>query len=94
MLLQRTDRSDRADLAHLTGIQCELADYSIRAITSGKDAMGEVALEVRAGDMLEHGRSSSTDILDASARAYVAAVNRIARRLESGATGAKKPHVM
>ena len=78
----------------ITGIPCALMDYGIRAITSGKDAMGEVALQVKAGEHTERGRAASTDIIEASARAYLAAVNRIAKRMENGAGQAEKPHGM
>jgi len=78
----------------ITGIQCALTDYSIRAVTGGKDAMGEVSLSVRAGDIQERARATSTDILEASARAYLAAVNRVAKRQQNGATVPEKPHGM
>ena len=79
----------------ITGIPCRLVDYGIRAITSGKDAMGEVALQVESDDKVRvHGRGTSTDILDASARAYLLAVNRIAKRRENGPGRAEKPHGM
>jgi 2-isopropylmalate synthase len=78
----------------ITGIPCRLTDYGIRAITSGKDAMGEVSLVVETDDgMRVHGRGTSTDILDASARAYLVAVNRVAKRRENGKGGAH-PHGM
>ncbi len=69
----------------ITGLQCNLSDYGIRAVTKGKDALGEVSLTVQAGALRERGRATSTDILEASARAYLAAVNRIAKRRENGA---------
>ncbi|MBS3762676.1 MAG: 2-isopropylmalate synthase, partial [Planctomycetes bacterium] len=40
----------------ITGISCDLTDYSIRAISGGKDAMGEVSLEVISDDMTVRGR--------------------------------------
>ena len=55
-----------------------LLDYQIRSVTSGKDALGEVSILVEAGDDRVSGRAASTDILEASAQAYIAAVNRIA----------------
>ncbi|KPJ63425.1 MAG: 2-isopropylmalate synthase [Planctomycetes bacterium DG_23] len=61
----------------ITGFKGDLADYHIRAITGGKDAMGEVTLEVRHQGKIVHGRATSTDIIDASAKAYLAAINRI-----------------
>ena len=69
----------------ISNIRCKLTDYAIRAITSGKDAMGEVSLQVESGQLTQHGRAISTDILEASARAYLAAVNRLAKRMENGA---------
>ncbi len=54
-----------------------LADYAIKAITGGTDAMGEATVKVRDGDGLFIGRGTSTDVLEASARAYLVAVNKI-----------------
>ena len=78
----------------ITGIECELADYGIRAITSGTDAMGEVSLQVRSGGMVERGRAASTDILEASARAYLTAVNRVAKRLQNDTGAGGEPRGM
>ena len=61
----------------IVGLEATLADYAIRAITGGTDAMGEATVKVRQGDRLFVGRGSSTDVLDSSARAYLAAVNKI-----------------
>ena len=61
----------------IVGLESALADYSIRAITGGTDAMGEATVKVRDGDRLFVGRGTSTDVLESSARAYLAAVNKI-----------------
>jgi len=61
----------------ITGVKGKLLDYSLRAVTSGKDALGEVTVRVREGDTTVTGRGSSTDIIEASARAYLKAVNKI-----------------
>ncbi len=66
----------------ITGLECALSDYTIRAVTGGKDAMGEVTVRVESGDNSERGRATSTDIVEASARAYLIAVNRIMRKIE------------
>ncbi|AQS54904.1 MAG: 2-isopropylmalate synthase [Novibacillus thermophilus] len=64
-----------------TGEQVELADYKINSVTHGKDALGEVFVQLRQNELTVQGRGVSTDILEASARAYIDAVNRlIARR--------------
>jgi 2-isopropylmalate synthase len=57
--------------------QVELEDYSIKSVTHGKDALGDVHVVLRQDDISVHGRGISTDILEASAKAYVDAVNRL-----------------
>jgi len=68
----------------ITGQSGRLLDYQIRAVTSGKDAMGEVSVLIECGDLRISGRAASTDILEASAQAYIVAMNRIAA-LQNGA---------
>lgn len=55
----------------------ELSDYSIKSISHGKDAQGEVHVVLTQNDVSVQGRGISTDILEASARAYVDALNRL-----------------
>ena len=52
-----------------------LSDYSIKSVTQGKDALGEVHVVLTQNDLSVQGRGVSTDILEASARAYVDALN-------------------
>ena len=61
----------------ITGAKVELVDYSLSAATKGKDAMGEVTVRVRQGDHLIIGHGASTDIIEASAKAYVNAINKM-----------------
>ncbi len=63
----------------ITGYSCSLASWSINAITSGKDALGEVTLRIAEDnqDKQYMGRGISTDVLEASARAYIDAVNKM-----------------
>jgi 2-isopropylmalate synthase len=63
----------------ITGIKGRLLDYNLRAVTQGKDAMGEVAIKVDFDGAVVSGRGSSTDVIEASARAYLNAVNRLMR---------------
>ena len=66
----------------------KLMDYSIRAVSQGKDALGEVTLKVDFGNgELVVGKGASTDIIEASARAYLNAVNRY---LNNGRKGRKR----
>jgi 2-isopropylmalate synthase len=61
----------------LTKTRGTLMDYNIRAVSQGKDALGEVTLKADFGDgKLVTGKGASTDIIEASARAYLNAVNR------------------
>ena len=60
----------------ITGMKGQLLDYSITAVTRGKDALGEVFLHVRFNGKTYTGKAASVDIIDASARAYLNAVNK------------------
>jgi 2-isopropylmalate synthase len=64
-------------IQRLTGVKVSLTDYRIRSISKGKDALGEAHVEMQHGDKTIRGRGLSTDILEASARAYLAAINRL-----------------
>jgi 2-isopropylmalate synthase len=65
-------------ISRITGIRLQLIDYQLRAVTSGKDAQGEVTIEVEYEGRRFRARGISTDIVESSARAYLAAVNRAA----------------
>ena len=61
----------------LTKVRGRLVDYSLRAVSQGKDALGEVTVKADFGDgELVTGKGASTDVIEASARAYLNAVNR------------------
>jgi 2-isopropylmalate synthase len=57
--------------------EVELEDYSIKSVTHGKDALGEVHVLLNQGELSVQGRGVSTDILEASAKAYIDALNRL-----------------
>lgn len=61
----------------ITGLKAELQDYRIEAVTKGKDALGEVGLQLKAKGSAVSARGASTDIIEASARAYINALNKI-----------------
>jgi 2-isopropylmalate synthase len=65
----------------------ELVDYRIVSVTHGKDALGEVHLKLQQNDLIVLGRGVSTDILEASAKAYVDALNRLLNRKHTGRGG-------
>ncbi len=59
------------------GVHHRLVDYTLQAVTGGKDAQGEVTVRIEDTDgRIYLGRGVSTDVIEASARAYVAAVNK------------------
>ncbi len=60
----------------IIGMSGILVDYTVRSITRGKDAVGEVFVHVEFEDVSYTGKAASTDIVDASARAYLNAVNK------------------
>ena len=61
----------------LTHTRGRLLEYSLRAVSAGKDALGEVTVKVNFGDGdVVPGKGASTDVIEASARAYLNAVNR------------------
>jgi len=61
----------------ITKVKSRLLDFSLRAVTSGKDALGEVTVRLQSGSTVTSGRGTSTDIIEASAKAYLSAVNRL-----------------
>ena len=60
----------------VTGMQGNVADYTIHSITQGADAVGEVFVHVEFDGRKFTGRAASTDVVDASTRAYLHAVNK------------------
>jgi len=61
----------------ITGLKGRLQDYALRAATGGKDAIGEVSVKVDFDGTVVSGKGSSTDVIEASARAYLNALNRL-----------------
>ncbi|MEW6622738.1 MAG: 2-isopropylmalate synthase [Bacillota bacterium] len=61
----------------ITGIKAYLKHYALNAITGGKDAIAEVTVKVCHEKIVYTGRGHSTDIIEASARAYLNAINKL-----------------
>jgi 2-isopropylmalate synthase len=70
----------------VTGVRANLREFVVRSVTQGKDAQGEVTLELEVESDLGsvRGRAASTDIIEASALAYINAVNAIVARKQRG----------
>ena len=60
-----------------SGIPVQLESYALQAVTGGKDALGEVTVRISDNGSSYTGRGISTDIIEASARAYVHALNKL-----------------
>lgn len=66
----------------LTKSKAKLQQYNVGSITGGTDAQGEVTVRVTEGEETVVGRGSSTDIIEASAKAYINALNRLHSKTE------------
>ncbi len=64
-------------LEQIVGCHYELDDFQIQAVTEGREAMGEALIKLRFDGVLYSGRGISTDIMGASIRAYLNALNKI-----------------
>jgi 2-isopropylmalate synthase len=61
----------------IVGSQAELLLYSVNAITTGTDAQGEVTVRLARGGRVVNGQGADTDIVVASAKAYLNALNKL-----------------
>jgi 2-isopropylmalate synthase len=66
-----------------------LIDFGLNAITSGEDAVGEATVRIRTNGTIFMGAASSTDVIEAAVKAYLAAINRWVAA-EKDRTAAKK----
>ncbi|MDQ1357461.1 MAG: 2-isopropylmalate synthase [Acidimicrobiaceae bacterium] len=62
-----------------TGVDSRLTDFNVNAVTGGIDALGDVIIQVVADGIRVSGRGVSTDVVEAAARAYLNAVNKVVR---------------
>jgi len=60
----------------IVGTKVELVDYNIHAVTKGKDALGEVSIRIKTPQGTVYGKAASTDVIEASAKAYLNAINK------------------
>jgi 2-isopropylmalate synthase len=69
-------------IAVATGVDARLREFRVEAITGGQDALGEVSVVLELGGRSAGGQGVATDILEASAIAYVRALSAVVRRAE------------
>ena len=65
------------------GTSSKLVDFNVQAVTEGIDSMGTVTIRIEKDGRVYTGRGASTDIIVASAKAYLSAVNRMLAADES-----------
>src|SRR3970040_2704739 len=61
----------------ITGLQPEVTEFSVKSVTEGIDAQGEVTIRIEQDGKTYTGRAADTDIIVASAKAYMSALNRM-----------------
>ncbi len=64
-------------IEQIIGHHYELDDFQIQTVTEGRDAMGSALVKLRADGRVYSGNGISTDIIGASIRAYISALNKI-----------------
>jgi 2-isopropylmalate synthase len=68
-----------AAISRATGVTGTLVDFKVSSVTGGGDALGDVVIQLAAGGLKASGRGVATDVVEASARAYLNAVNKLVR---------------
>jgi 2-isopropylmalate synthase len=71
-------------IERITGVEPRLKDYRVRSVTVGEDAQGEASVEAEENGRTITGRAVSTDIIEASALAFLQVINRIVLRKSFG----------
>jgi len=66
-------------LRQATNVECTLIGFNVSSVTGGIDALGDVVVQLESDGVKVSGRGVSTDVVEASARAFLAAVNRLIR---------------
>ena len=71
-------------ISEATGVRGALVDFNVSSVTGGVDALGDVVIQMESDGTRVSGRGVSTDVVEASARAWLNAVNRMVRVVERG----------
>ena len=70
-------------IERITGIEPTLRDYRVQSVTVGEDAQGEAHIEAEYKGRVVTGRAVSTDIIEASALAFLQVINRLSTRQQA-----------
>lgn len=73
-----------AAIATATGVSGSVLDFKVSSVTKGGDALGQVSIQLEVDGVKASGRGVATDVVEASARAYLNAVNRLIRIRDRG----------
>jgi 2-isopropylmalate synthase len=71
-----------AAIAKAVKVDAKLVEFHVSAVSGGTDALGDVTVQVEHQGVRVTGRGVATDVVEASARAYLQAVNKLARSTE------------
>jgi 2-isopropylmalate synthase len=74
------------------GFEMELQDYSLKGVTEGTDALGEATVRVMKDNKVYVGRGVSTDVIEASVKAYINAINRVVNDHGKGAANGRRQY--
>jgi 2-isopropylmalate synthase len=73
-----------AAISEATGVFGKVGNFQVMSVTGGSDALGAVVITVDSEGRKVNGRGVATDVVEASARAYLNAVNKLVRLRERG----------
>ncbi len=74
-----------------SGVEGRLVNFHVSSVTGGTDALGDVVVQIEVDGRRVTGRGVATDVVEASARAYLAAVNRALQVTPPSATNEETP---
>lgn len=80
-------------IERITGEKADLIQYQISSVTGGADAQGEVRVQLQQDELRSNGRAVATDVLVASANAYLDALNRIIKKRDDMRDSGRHPLV-
>ena len=78
-------------IARAAGVEARLISFHVSSVTGGSDALGDVVVQLEIDGRRVTGRGVATDVVEASARAYLAAVNRALQVTGAAATNEETP---
>lgn len=70
-------------IKEITELNCKLVNYAVKSITGGTDALGEVTVRIEYNGKQASGQGADTDVIVASAKAFVNALNKLSYRLDN-----------